>query len=87
MAFSVAGVVDAVVKFFGDVRVHRIAAGVAAVAVALTGSVTANSADLGLDEASLRSVVGIIGVVAAVAREVASPVVLPALFAIFDPNK
>lgn len=82
MAF-VSGVVDAAVKFFGDVRFHRFAAGVAAVAVALTGSVTANSADLGLDEASLRSVVGGFGIVVAVARELASPVILPAFFALF----
>jgi hypothetical protein len=73
-------VVDTVVKFFGDVRVHRGALAVAAILVGLQGGVQTNGHDLGLDDASVQTAVGAIGVVVATAREVADPVLLKFLF-------
>lgn len=74
-------VVSTVVSFLGDVRVHRGALAVAAILTGLIGGLKTNGADLGLDAASVQTIVGYVGVIVAVAREVADPVLLKFLLA------
>lgn len=76
-------VVSRVVAFVGSVEVHRVATAVAAVAVGLVGIVKTQGTDLGLDDATIQTLVGAFGVVIVAAREVASPVILPFILAIF----
>jgi hypothetical protein len=72
--------VTSIVTFLGDIRVHRGALAVAAILVGLQGGVQTNGHDLGLDDASVQTAVGAIGVIVAAAREVADPVLLKFLF-------
>ena len=80
-------IVSVVTNALGDVRLHRFAAAVAAVAVALVGAAQTNGTDLGLDSATVQTIVGFLGVVAAVAREIAAPVILAPFFNLFSGGK
>jgi hypothetical protein len=77
------GMFDFVVKFFGDVRVHRMAMMVAAVAVAVSGAITGNGTEFGLDEPTMTAVGSALFMVAAVAREIADPVILKPFLDLF----
>ncbi len=73
-----------IVAFFGSVEVHRIAAAVAVVAVAVQGFLSVNGTSFGIDPATLQTVLGVVGAVVVAAHEFQNPVVLPFLKALRD---
>lgn len=73
-------------KILGDVRLHRLAAVVGLVAVGAIGLVKTQGVDLGLDDATIQSIIGVLGTIIVVAREIEKPVLLKPIFDFFAPK-
>ncbi len=67
----------------GSIELHRVAALVAVVFVAVQGFIAANGTQFGLDAVSLQTALSVVGGIVVVAREFNNPAVLPFVKALF----